>query len=275
LPALTGLALAAGLGAGLSASPAAAAPQVLGLVADNGFATPLNCDGFECSAQFSSFCLQEARSSPATGTVYTPASGGDVSLVATAPDGTSLRLPSANLRITTAIGFTSVTMSLPQSKREVIARDLGVAPGEVALSVEVGTGVSLIPEVVAGDPDPQTAAEIALATGPLRSAGGRLFDGSSEQADAARLTTVLINRLPSRGRESAEDRASLFDQVAALPAASALSPDGVERARAVFAECRISVESSSMFSMRECLRLRHADLMVRSNRKFWNETGGS
>lgn len=266
---LSGIAIAACL------SPAQAAPQVLGLVADNGFPTPLACDGFECSAQFSSFCLQEARSSPATGTAYIPAPGGEVSLVATAPDGRSLRLPASAMRIATAIGFTSVTMSLPESRRAEIAARLGTAPTEVILAVEVGVGVSLIPEPVAGDPDPQTEAEIALATGPLRSAGERLFDERSEQADAARLTTLLINSLPGRGRETAEDRDGLFDEVAALPAVGALSPEGVQRARGVYAECRISVESSSMFSMRECLRLRHADLMVRSNRKFWDETGGS
>lgn len=269
-----GIALAAGA-AGLGAAPAAAAPQVLGLVADNGFPTPLTCDDFECSAQFSSFCLQEARSSPATGSLYAVAPGGEVALLATAPDGALLRLPAESLRITTAIGFTSVTMSLPQSRRAEIAAGLGATPEEVSLTVAVGAGVSLVPVPVAGDPDPQTDAEIALATGPLRSVGERLFDLPGAQADAARLTTVLINSLPARGRESAEDRAGLFDRVAALPAAGALGAEGVERARAVFAECRISVESSSMFSMRECLRLRHADLMVRTNRKFWDEAGGS
>ena len=259
----------------LSSGAASAAPQVLGLVADNGFPTPLSCDEFECVAQFSSFCLQEGRSSPPTGTTYLPAPGGALSLVATAPDGQSLRLPAETLRIATAIGFTSVTMSLPQSKRAEIAGALGVGPAEVSLAVEVGPAVSLIPEAVAGDTDPQTAEEIALATGPLRHVAERIFDSAGQSADAARITTLLINSLPKRGRETASDRAALFDQVAALPAARALSPEGIERARGVYGECRISVDSSSMFSMRECLRLRHADLMVRTNRKFWDEAGGS
>ena len=272
LPALAGLALAAILSAG----SANAAPQVLGLVADNGFATPLACDGFECSAQFSSFCLQEARSSPPTGAAYAPAPGGVLSLVATTPDGRSLRLPAADhLRITTAIGFTSVTMSLPQSRRDRIAETLGAAPEEIRLAVEIGPSVSLLPVPVAGDPDPQTEEEIALAVGPLRSVAERLFEAPGVSADAARLTTRLINGLPARGRETVEMRDGLFDEIAALPASGSLSPEGVERAHALYAECRISVESSSMFSMRECLKLRHADLMVRSNRTFWDEAGGS
>ncbi len=271
---LTGLAGLA-LTIALSGGPASAAPQVLGLVADNGFPTTLSCDEFECVAQFSSFCLQEGRSSPPTGTTYAPGPGSALSLVATTPDGRALRLPAETMRIATAIGCTSVTMSLPQSKRAQIAGALGVAPAEVSLAVEVGPAVSLLPEAVAGDTDPQTAAEIAVATGPLRDLAERMFDSSGQSADAARITTLLINSLPVRGRETASDRAALFDQIAALPAAQALSPEGIARARGVYGDCRISVESSSMFSMRECLRLRHADLMVRSNRKFWEEAGGS
>lgn len=272
LPGLAGLALSIALSSG----SASAAPQVLGLVADNGFPTPLVCDEFECGAQFSSFCLQEGRGSPPTGTTYAPAPGGALSLMATASDGRSLRLPAAGtLRITTAIGFTSVTMSLPQSRRAEIAAALGVEPAEMRLAVAIGPAVSLIPEAVAGDSDPQTEAEIALATGPLRSVAERVFEAPGQSADAARITTLLINNLPTRGRETAQDREILFDQIAALPAVGALSPEGIERARGVYAECRVSVDSSSMFSMRECLRLRHADLMVRSNRKFWEEAGGS
>lgn len=269
--ALAGLAFAAGLSIG----GASAAPQVLGLVASNGFPTPLTCDGFECSAQFSSFCLQEARSSPPTGTFYLPNPGGALSVIATATNGSTLRLPAETLRIATAIGFTSVSMSLTQAARADIARSMGVAPDEVTLSVEVGPAMSLIPAPVAGDPDPQTDEEVALATGPLRNVAQSLFDAPGQSADAARIATLLINSLPARGRETAADREALFDEVAALPAVSGLSPDGIERARGVYAECRISVDSSSMFSMRECLRLRHADLMVRSNRMFWDQAGGS
>lgn len=270
---IAGLTLAAALAA---AGPAAAAPQVLGLVADNGAATPLVCDGFQCAAQFSSFCLQEARSSPTTGTSYAPAAGGEVSLVATAPDGRSLRLPaSEHLRIATLIGFTSVTMSLPQAKRDELGAALGAAPESLRLAVEVGPSVSLVPVPVAGDSDPQTKDEVALAVGPMRRLAGEIFETPSAGADAARLTTQLINALPPRGRETPEQRQALFDQtLAALPAGQ-LMPEGIHAARGLYAQCRVSVDSSSMFSMRECLRLKHADLMARSNREFWDQTGGS
>lgn len=267
---------AVALAAALWAGPAGAAPQVLGLVADNGFPTPLTCDGFQCAAQFSTFCLQEARGSPPTGTVYTPVAGGEVSLVATAPDGRSVRLPAAeHLRIGTLIGFTSVAMSLPQNRRDAIAASLGITGERLHLAVEVGPGVSLVPVAVAGDPDPQTGQELALAIGPMRQAAERTFEAQGAAADAARLATMLVNALPARGRETPEQRDTLFDRIAGLPAAGQLTPEGVSTARGLYAECRISVASSSMFSMRECLRLRHADLMARSNRKFWDQTGGS
>src|SRR3546814_2176948 len=86
-------------------------------------------------------------------------------------------------------------MSRPQSKRAEIAGALGVGPAEVSLTVEVGPAVSLIPEAVAGDTDPQTAEEIALATGPLRNVAERIFDSAGQSADPDRITALLINSL--------------------------------------------------------------------------------
>ena len=47
-----------------------AAPQILGLIATNGAATPLHCKGDVCEAQFSTFCLQKARATPPAYTPY-------------------------------------------------------------------------------------------------------------------------------------------------------------------------------------------------------------
>jgi hypothetical protein len=37
---------------------AQAAPQILGVIASNGHATPLDCTAGDCTAQLSAFCLQ-------------------------------------------------------------------------------------------------------------------------------------------------------------------------------------------------------------------------
>ncbi|HLB78900.1 MAG TPA: hypothetical protein VJJ77_00215, partial [Dongiaceae bacterium] len=166
---------------------AAAAPQVLGLVASNGVATPLDCSGAECDAHFSAFCLQQARAAPSHGDAYAVAPGGAVTLVVSTADGRSLRLPGeGHLRFTALIGFTSVRIVLPR----LALADLESRLGATKVAVEIGPGVSLLPVERRGDPDPQTAAEIALATGPMRAAAALAFEAPGRAADAARVTSL-------------------------------------------------------------------------------------
>ena len=253
-------------------SGAAAAPQVLGLVASNGVATPLDCSGPECDAHFSAFCLQQARDAPSHGDAYAVAPGGAVTLVVSTADGRSLRLPGeGTLRFTALIGFTSVRIALPR----LALADLESRLGATKVAVEIGPGVSLLPIERRGDPDPQTAAEIALATGPMRAAAALAFEAPGRAADAARLTGLLINALPERGLEDRALRDGLWDSTVGADAVAALTPPGLRAGRNIYETCRISVESRSMFTMRNCLELRHADLMARTNHEFWEATGGS
>ncbi len=60
---------------------ARAAPQVLALISTEG-AVQLACQGGECAATFSSFCLQNERSSPPSGTAYQLASADDIRVTA-------------------------------------------------------------------------------------------------------------------------------------------------------------------------------------------------
>ena len=249
------------------AAGASAAPQVLGLVASNLAPTPLACVDGQCSAQFSSFCLQQNRPAPSRGDDYAVAAGGSLTLVARTAAGQTLRVPADGLlRIQSRVGFTSVEISLPESK----LAQLGVT----AAALEVGSAVSLIPVAGAHDPNPQTDDELALATGPMRRAATPLFEAPGTTSDAARITAVLINALPARGSESAEDRNGLWVAMLDNPIVSGATAEGREAAEQVYAGCRISVESRSTFSMRSCLELRHAELLVGTNRKFWKDTVG-
>lgn len=261
--------LAAGtVAAAAFAAPGAfAAPQVLGLVASNGQPTPLACDGRACSAHFSSFCLQQNRPAPAHGDGYTVAPGGELTLVVETADGRTLRLPGHEyLAIESDISFTSVSIALPQSRLAEI--------GARAVSVEVGPAVSLIPNALAGDPNPQDADEIALATGPMRLAAVRSFEAPGRTSDAARITSVLINGLPLDKPETAAARDEVW--VAALqgPAVAMATADGIKTAERLYEACKISVESRSTYSMRSCLELRHADLLAEANHKFWKDSAG-
>ena len=249
-------------------SAAEAAPQVLGLVASNGSPTPLICKGAECSAHLSAFCLQEARDAPSSGTSYAPATGGTVTLVATTADGRTLRLPGQDhLDFRSLIGFTSVRVSLQQ---ETLA-----ALGAVEAAVEVGPAVSLLPVTLARDPNPQTAAEVALATGPIRQAASRMFEAPGTASDAARITSLFINALPPGELETQTTRDGLWQAKAADPTITGATADGIAMAQRIYDACRGAVDSRSANSLRSCLELRHAELMGRTNHKFWESVGGS
>src|SRR5262249_23616756 len=146
--ALTTLAAAA-----LPAAGAAAATQVLGLVASNGAATPLRCADGQCSAQFSTFCLQQNRPAPSRGDNYAVVAGGSLTLVARTAAGQTLRVPANDLiQIQSRVGFTSVEIDLPEAKLAEL--------GATGVALEVGPAVSLVPVATPDDPNPQTDDEL-------------------------------------------------------------------------------------------------------------------
>jgi len=251
----------------IPASGASAASQVLGLVASNGAPTPLTCVDGQCSAQFSTFCLQQNRPAPSRGDGYGVAAGGSLTLVVRNAAGQTLRLPVDDaLDIHSLIGFTSVEISLPAAKLAEL--------GATAVAVEVGPAVSLVPVATAGDPNPQTDDELALATGPMRLAATPMFESPGTASDAARIATVLINALPAKGSESADERNGLWVAMLDNPALAGATPDGRDAAEQMYEACKISVESHSAYSMRNCLELRHADLLAETNHKFWKDSVG-
>jgi len=250
-------------------SPGAqAASQVLGLVASNGLPTPLQCEDGVCAGHFSSFCLQQGRPAPSANSEYSLAPGGSLTLILTQADGRQTRLPGNEfLSLRSLIGFTSVRVSLPEAKLK--------AMGAVAAAVEVAPMTSIIPAAVAGDPDPQSAEEIAYATGTMRHLAEGTFEKRGAAADAARLSSLLINVLPSDEPQTQQGRDAVWTALLAAPAAQALSPGGIAQAHGIYHACEISVASKSSFSLKACLEMRHADLMAVTNRDFWDRTGGS
>src|SRR5258708_33776304 len=89
---LLALPLLAGTGAAVQA-----APQILGIVASNGLPTPLHCADGYCSAYLASFCLQEARYAPNSGSEYPLVPGGPLTIIASLGDGRRPRLPARDL----------------------------------------------------------------------------------------------------------------------------------------------------------------------------------
>ena len=250
--------LAAALVVLISALPAAAAPQILALLATNE-AVPLDCRDGACTAEFSGFCLQRKRADPAAGTQYR-AAGGEVTLVVTGADGDVRRLPAGDhLVIETRRGYTAVRIG--------VRRDLLDEWNAVALGLEVGEHVALVPVPEAADPDPQTEADIALALGPQRALGDRILETSPVETGAVRLTSRMIGALPP-GRTDARTREALWSRVVTASAAS-FPPESVLRASSIYRRCLAKVERGNFYSLRDCLEIGHDALMIELNVKYW------
>ena len=250
------------------ASPVFASPQVLGLMASNSLPIPLDCQGGECSAHLSSFCLQEARDAPNYGQSYKLTDESHVTLIVERHDGSYVRVDGTQLaRIEALVGFTSVRFAIPE---ETIAELDGAR-----VWVEVASNSSLLPVEADGDRYPQTEDEIALATGAYREAAALRFDAQTETGDAARLTNVLINALPPGEREDDATRDGLWQSTITNAMAGDVTPEGLAKAKELYNYCRMSSEAGTALTLRDCLTLRHADLMGEENREFWKEVGGS
>jgi hypothetical protein len=132
--------------------------------------------------------------------------------------------------------------------------------------------VSVLPAVVAGDVQPQTAEEIEYATTVMRELAADRFDANNATSDAARIASVFINALPQSGQENARTRGELWMAKANEPAVVNATAEGLQMAKDMYRSCQISVEARSSYSMRNCLELRHADLQAVSNHGFWKDT---
>ena len=184
---LTALIAFAALGSGA----AQAAPQALALVATEG-KVGLTCEGRECSAELTSFCLDAGRFSPAPGTAYHLAGAADVRVIGTTQDGRTLALDARSyLRFESARRHLAVRVSVDRAALEA----LGISRTEI----EIAGNVALLPVPRPGDPDPITEGEAALFSGPLRQLGSLVVDGNGERMQAARVTSRMINLLAPSG----------------------------------------------------------------------------
>jgi hypothetical protein len=247
---------------------AEAAPQLLGLVASSGMPTPLHCQGGVCGGFFSSFCLQQYRPAPLINTEYRLAPQGGLTLLLRRADATQWRVPAEGLvAIRSEIDFSSVTISLPEARLK--------AWGAVSAAIDVAPLTSILPVPVAGDPTPQGADEIALATGKLRQLAEKSFDDRGAARDEARLATLLVNSLPGAAPTTAAGRTAVWNQALALAAGRNLDPAAVANASAMYKACGVTADLKGEVDLKLCLQLRQTDLMSHFNRDFWDSTGGS
>ena len=247
--------------AALGSGAAQAAPQALALVATEG-KVGLVCEGRDCSAELTSFCLDAGRFSPAPGTAYHLAGAADVRVIGTTQDGRTLALDARSyLRFESARRHLAVRVSVDRAALEA----LGVSRTEI----EIAENVALLPVPRPGDPDPITEGEAALFTGPLRHLGSLVVDGNGERMQAARVTSRMINLLAPRGGAEAAGGEALWRRATAARGAGSLSPAARERARGAFELCRFVGRVGGSSSLRRCLQEQHDGFVDFLNSKFW------
>lgn len=255
------------LGVVLLAAPSAAAPQILGIVAGT---VPLNCGAAGCRAEASTFCLQRERAIPAPGLPYESARAGDMTLVVTTASGETLHLPAAGrLEIRAARGYAAVSMALPQAEMEAL--------GASRVAVEIAPETTLLPASTAEDTNPQTPAEIALATGPMRQLAAAFFEGAEPRAQALRLAAIMVNALPEAGRTALDrdgDASGLLLRQAAADAPQAAGSEALALASEIHAQCRESVTAGFKFSLRRCFEAAHDRLARGLNVDLWESAAG-
>jgi len=238
------------------AGSAAAAPQILGLVATLG-PVPLVCADGLCAAELTPICLEEKAAQPVRGTIYLPHGGKGLRLVGVRADGTRVRLPDELMALATARGHTSLQASVPVA---------ALAVHDVAsFEVEVARNVTMVPKAIPGDPRPLNEADIALVAGPLRALAARIVDDGGARIDAARLTARVISALPGHGTVDKPMRQAAWETVSMQ--APEVGP-GRAMAKRAFEGC-VARTSAGFYTLRQCLGARHDGFVGRLNTEYW------
>lgn len=169
--------------------PAAAVPQILGLVATHA-PVPLTCEDGMCSAQFSGFCMQADRRIPNSGRAYRPGPGTKFTLSVTDEDGKRHEVAITHAADIVSIrAFHAVKISVPESAVKALggsAPALSVAERSAAVPVKNGEELKPLGE-----------AEIARVTGMQRQVVDARLPPNSAEAVAVATLNRLINAMPA------------------------------------------------------------------------------
>ena len=243
------------------------APQILGLVA-SAAPVPLVCRGDTCLAELTAFCLQEWRPTPDIGTIYRPTGGDGVTLVAHRADGTVTTFnANALLKFVTDGGHSSVRVNLPRSMLD--------EGGFTAASIKVGKLVSLLPEPVADDPDPQTELDINIAIGPLREVAASILHEGDERVAAAGVVNRVISLLPDAEQDTLAQIDGGWKKLAAGLPQLGEDATGVALAERAYASCIAETGAAHMnhdyrlMRMTFCLSSRHDVFIQPLAKKYW------
>jgi hypothetical protein len=251
------------------AARANAAPQILGLVASNGVPVPMRCEGADCTVLLSSFCLQEARPAPDDGQAYRSGPGGGLSLVVKRAGGGGFRIPAndlVSLSLYSEMSTVEASLSLTKLKESGVVLGAGDR-----VSLDVAGNTVILPVPVAGDPDPQTPEDVALAIGPLRRIAAATFDTGAGSADSTRLLGLMINAMPGGDPEPIALDGLLRD-VLASAGPNRFDATTLAEVAEVMQNCQ---NFPSRLGQLYCLQSRQSGMLADMNVEYWDAAGGS
>lgn len=236
---------------------AQAAPQMLGLLADN--AIPFHCEDGMCTAEVSAICLQQERELPAWGTAYRAIVPERLSLSGTRADGSMASMPVGDTAdFESARGSWAVTIRIPESA----VRTLGVTDG--TLAIEGRVALAPIPEP--DDPLPQTAAEIATAVATFRKPHKSIVGERAPDMAAAHVMNEMINALPHTTLDPDKRGGDLWRKTFG---SDARNQPGMQQAATFYDVCAQELILVDPVTLRHCLRLGHDDFVTKVNVQYW------
>ncbi len=240
---------------------AEAAPQALALV-ETGGTVELACNGMECGAELTSFCLDGSLFSPQTGTHYKLATAPLVRLTAATYEGDRVELD-----VETHVRFQSLRRHL--AVKASVDADMLKGRGLRDVKIEVFAHAALLPVPWKGDPKAITKGEAQLFKGPLRRLGSRMVDQNTSRMQAARITSRMINLLPDRKYIKEPRTRVIWQKAIKRSGGDKLNDEARKRARGAMELCRYVSRVNSAISFRKCLQERHDGMVDYLNSKYW------
>ena len=231
-----------------------AAPQMLGLIADNGIQKLYCADGV-CSVEVSAICLQEARDIPPWGTAYEAVDPNRITIVALRQDGSEVRFPIGALAsLKSARGSWVVTITIPQSALDA----LGVTGASLAFAGRI----ALAPVAMAADPENQTAITAFHATPQ------GVIGKSSPDLAAALVMNEMINVLPRLTLDRTKPAGDLWRQT--FGDTEIASRPGLKAAAKFLQVCERRTRTGDRDDIKACLELGHDGFISALNQRYWD-----
>ena len=247
---------------------AQAAPQILAAL-ETQEGMPFICDGGTCETDITTFCLQQDRDSPRSGTAYSPAEASHFLLRLTDAAGAQRDIPANNVTFTSGRGFTHVRVSMTAGHLAQL--------GAASVRLVVTRQASLLPTPLAGDPDPITPAEAEYVTRSLRAVGEEMVDGQPLATSARLVGRVASAIVDYRAAPTPANVERLWNDVVddMAPVLKDQGAGAVGAARREIDRCARPGHHHSMAGVKSCLEYRHGDLMRDLNIDYWNHKPGS